>query len=505
MRRHVWAGLAENPLLPVEAVDRLLVMREPDLSLELAERTDLTERQVVVLAERGVAVAGGPVESGQLAVERIDPVQQPVAALALLRAGLAPVEWAHVLGERAELREELAGCRALPREVARRLAGDSDPAVPLALAEETDDPEIAALLAAHPSQHVRAELGFNRDVPPAVLADLINDRPPLVSCDVCVRHAVPWVHPPDCPDPECTLPGGAACDGSHQYARHTILRTALGNPAAPVAEVMRYLDAPSPFLREQLASRTDLPASAYAVLAAAPEIWVREPLASNPAIGEELLRHLAEDPSVEVRRSAAQHPLLPLDVLGRLCATDWLGPLLLPRIAAATPAELDALAGSANPELRRLTALRRDLPAPVRDRLADDAVAKVAAAVAPHPGLGEGQLRAMHRRHGRAVGAGIAANPDASTALLAELVRADHNVATLRALADHPAADGPTLTACLRDRRARRKAAAHPALPLAQLLPLLDDSDPATVQGAAANPVLPVAEMLRLMPPDGVS
>ncbi|MFD8482864.1 hypothetical protein [Kitasatospora sp. NPDC059673] len=501
MHRHVWAGLAENPALPVEAVDRLMALDEPDLSMELAGRSELTERQIAILAERGVVEAGILVEGGQLAAERIDPVRQPVAALALLRAGPAPVAWAPILLERAELRAELAGCRTLPREVARRLADEPDLAVPVALAEATADPEIAALLAAHPSQHVRAELALNRDVPPAVLADLINDRPALVSCEVCVRHEVPWVHPPDCPDPQCTLPGGAACDGSHQFARHTVLRPALGNPAAPVGDVLRYLEDPSPFLREQLASRTDLPASAYRALAADPEIWVREPLASNPAIGEELLRQLAEDPSLEVRRSAAQHPLLPLDVLDRLCATDWLGPLLLPRIAAATPAELDALANSASPTVRRLTALRRDLPVPVRDRLADDSVAKVAAAVAPHPGLDDGQLRAMHRRHGRAVGAGIAANPDAGTALLAELVRAEHNVATLRALAHHPAADGATLTACLRDRRARRTAAAHPALPLAQLRSLLDDPDPVTAQVAAANPALPVPEMLRLMPP----
>ncbi|MFD7645191.1 hypothetical protein ACFV4P_31575 [Kitasatospora sp. NPDC059795] len=501
MRRHVWAGLAENPALPVEAVDRLVEL--PELSMELSERSVLTAGQVEVLAGRGVVEARILAESGQLTAARVDPVRQPVAALGLLRAGLAPTRWAAVLVERPELRAELAACPGLPAEVARRLAGDAELAVVVELAEETTDPEVAALLAAHPSEHVRAALGFNEGAPPAVLADLINDRPPLASCDTCARHPVPWVHPPDCPDPDCTLPGGAACDGTHQYARHMILRVVLWNPATPVAAAMRYLDAPSAFLRERLAARTDLPAHAYAALAADPAIWVREPLASNPAIGDELLRRLAEDPSDEVRRSAAHHPLIALDVLDRLCGTVRLGPLLPPRIAAATRAELDATATAANPELRRLTALRRDLPDPVRDLLAADPVAKVAAAVAPHPGLDDGQLRAMRRRHGRAVAAGIAANPDASTDLLAELVHADHNVATLRALADHPAADGATLTACLRDARARRKAAAHPALPLPQLLAMLDDSDPVTAQSAAANPALPVAELLRLMPGAG--
>ncbi len=86
----------------------------------------------------------------------------------------------------------------------------------------------------------------------------------------------------------------------------------------------------------------------------------------------------------------------------------------------------------------------------------------------------------MHRRHGRAVGPGIAANPDTPTALLRTLVTGDHNAATLRAVARHPAADGPTLTACLRDRRARDRAATHPALPLDRLRALLADPQPPT-------------------------
>ncbi|MFD8599053.1 hypothetical protein ACFV1L_29025 [Kitasatospora sp. NPDC059646] len=499
--RHVWAGLAENPGLPREGVERLLALESPDLSTELAGRTDLTDRQVLALAERDAVAAGSLAASGRLTADRVDPERQPVAALALLRAGLGPVEWAHALCERPELRARLASCPVLPPAVSRRLAAEPDLAVVIELAEATTDPAIAALLAAHPSEYVRQALGFNESAPAAVLADLIGNRPPLDSCEVCERHPVPWVHPPDCPDPDCTLHPGAACDGSHGFARETILQAALGHPAAAAADALTHLAAASPFLRAQLAARTDLPASAYATLAADPQIWVREPLASNPAIGEPLIRQLADDPSEEVRRSVAQHPRVPLDVLDRVCTTVRLGPLPVPRIAAATPAELDALAGSANRELRRLTALRRDLPDPVRDRLADDPDPRVAAAIAPHPGLDERQLRAMRQRHGRTVGAGIAANPDAPTALLAELVHGEHNVATLRALATHPAADGPTLTACLRDPRARRRAAVHPALPLARLRSLLADPDPSTAQGAAANPSLPPADLLRLLPP----
>ncbi|MEU5389308.1 hypothetical protein [Kitasatospora cineracea] len=499
--RRVWEGLAGNPALPGEAVERLVGLAEPDLSVELAGRADLTGRQVEVLAERGIAAAGRLVEAGRLVVERVGPRRQPIAALALLRAGRAPAGWAEPLVERRELWPELASTEWLPAEAARRLLAGADRQVLVELAEAQPDPGVLAVLAAHPSQHVRQAVAWNPAAPPAVLADLLNDRPPLESCEVCERHPVPWTHPPDCPDPDCDLPGGAACDGSHQYARHTIVQAALGHPAVPAVDARRYLGAASPFLRAQLAGHPGLDPDAYAQLAADSALWVLEELAGNPAIGEGLIRRLATVPHESVRRAVAGNPAVPLDVLERA----WegvvlkLGTMLPPRIAAADPAETERLAASADPELRRLLALRRDLPPPVRDRLADDPVAKVANAVAPHPGLDERQLRDMHRRHGRAVGPGIAANPDATTALLRALVTAEHNVATLRAVARHPAADGPTLTACLRDRRAREQAAAHPALPLDRIRALL--ADPATVHLAAANPALPAADLLRLMPP----
>ncbi|MFJ1754537.1 hypothetical protein [Kitasatospora sp. NPDC088134] len=496
---HLWAGAAANPALPAEAVARLMAVDDSSVRRELAERGDLTDRQVRELAERDGVAASLLVESGRLRAGQVDPERRPRAALALLRAGLAPVEWARALVELPELRVELAQCPGLPGGVARRLAADPDPAVAVELAESTDDPQIAALLAAHPSEHVRQGLGVNPATPPHVLADLINDLPALESCEVCRKHPVPWTHPPDCPDPDCDLPGGAACDGSHQYARHSILQAALGHPAAPAADAARYLDHPSPFLRAALAGRTDLDPAAYRALAADEQLWVLSALAENPAAGEELIRRLADHPHDFVYRAAAHNPRVPLDVLDRLAATGRLGDVLLPRIAAADPAELDHLAGRPDARTRRLVALHRDLPAPVRDRLAADPDAKVAAAVAPHPGLTAAQLRALHARHGRSVAAGIAANPDAPTELLHELLAADHNVATLRALATHPAADADVLTACLRDRRAGRRAAAHPALPPDRLRALLADPDPVVATTAAANPSLPVADLLRLL------
>ncbi|MFE1321868.1 hypothetical protein [Kitasatospora phosalacinea] len=499
--RRVWEGLAGNPALPAEAVERLVRLVEPDLSSELAERADLTDRQVEVLAERGIAAAGHLVEAGRVAAERVDPRRQPIAALALLRAGRAPAGWAELLVQRRELWPELASAEWLPVGVARRLLAEADRDVLVELAEAQPDPGILAALAAHPSPHVRQAVAWNPAAPPGVLADLLNDRPPLPSCEVCERHPVPWTHPPDCPDPDCELPGGAACDGSHQYARHAIVQAALAHPNAPAADARRHLSDPSGSLRARLAERTDLDPDAYTQLAASTEPFVLAALAENPAVGERLIRQLATVPNEIVRRAVACNPAVPLDVLDRTRGgvVLRLGTTLPPRIAAADPAETERLAASADPELRRLLALRRDLPPHVRDRLAEDPDAKVANAVAAHPGLEERQLTALHRRHGRLVGPGIATNPDTPTALLRALATGEHNVATLRALAVHPAADGAALTACLRDRRARERAAAHPALPLDRIRALL--ADPATAHYAAANPSLPAADLLRLMPP----
>ncbi|MFJ8739745.1 hypothetical protein ACIRL2_10270 [Embleya sp. NPDC127516] len=141
-------------------------------------------------------------------------------------------------------------------------------------------------------------------------------------------------------------------------------------------------------------------------------------------------------------------------------------------------------------------AARRDLPDTIRDTLAGDPDAKVVTSIAPHPGLSEARLRAMLARHGARVAAGVAANPDASSALLEELTRQPAPPRkALRAIARHRNATAPALHACLVDDRARRLAAGHPALSPATLIALLADEDAQVVQAAAAHPMLPVAVM----------
>lgn len=282
---------------------------------------------------------------------------------------------------------------------------------------------------------------------------------------------------------------------------HDTRQSALGNPATPAGAAALFADHPSLLLRQELAARPDLPPQVYARLAEDPVPWVRARLADNPAIDEALIRTLAGDRGHDVQRRLAHHPHLPLDVLPHLAGATRLGSPLLPRIAAASPAEVEALAISHDPTLRMLLALRRDLPARIRDTLAGDLDAKVLKAVAPHPGLSETQLRTMVERHGARVVTAVAANPDATPALLEDLARHRPPVhKAFREIARHRHATAPALLTCLTDRRARPTAAGHPALPPPVVVELLTDSDWQVVEAAAANPSLPTAAMLELLP-----
>jgi uncharacterized protein (DUF2336 family) len=232
-----------------------------------------------------------------------------------------------------------------------------------------------------------------------------------------------------------------------------------------------------------------------------PHAGVRADLAGNPAIGDALIRALAGDRGHDVQRSLAHNPRVPLDVLIRLAGTTKIGATLLPRIAAASPAEVEELAQSPEPAARMLVAQRRDLPTGIRDALATDPDAKVVKSIASHPGLSEAQLRAMVDRHGVRVIAKVAANPDATPALLKDLTRHEPPVRkAFREVARHRNATGPALHHCLADKQARPLAAGHPALPPQVIAELLTDPDWRVVEAAAANPSLPLAVMSDLVP-----
>ncbi|WP_345205593.1 hypothetical protein [Streptomyces lavendulae] len=506
MRGHVVQGLAANPALPPAYVARLVAFAAGEdtedggwVDSALADRADLSREQALTLAARSGVLAVGPVRRGLLRAEDIDPRALPDAALALLDEGLGLAHWPALLVTDPDpgRRGKLASCPGLPPEVAALLAADRrlDVVTDLA-AYGTPDPATAALLAAHPHAEVRLMTALNEAVPPALLSALLTGEglPPAAECRVCESDPeLLWYAP--------YLRGGAACDGSHRSTVEETRRAALANPSTPAEDVARFADDPSMLLREPVAARAGLPQAVYAELARDPVPGVLWALAGNPGTDEAVIRELARVRDPEVLARLIRHPRLPLDLLAGPVGRARAGSDPLPRIAAATQAEVDDLAASADAGVRAHVARRRDLPPAVREALAADPDAKVVKAVAAHPGLGEDRLRAMAARHGVQVLAQIAASPDAPGALLEELVRHEPPVlGVLRSVARHPNATGPALLGCLGDVKARRHAAAHPAFPASELPRLLDDPDRQVAEAAAAHPALPPTVIRESMP-----
>ncbi|MEU8677648.1 hypothetical protein [Streptomyces sp. NPDC048560] len=501
---HVLCGLAANEALSSELVDRLIAVADDDLGAVLARRADLSHAQAVELASRGDETAVRLAYGGLLTADDIDPVAQPLVALALLDTRAGRPQWARLLVAHPdhEYREKLAACPDLPADVVENLAADQDVRVVTELALWTT-PHVAAALAEHPHAEVRRGVAANEATPPPVLSALITGSGlgPARRCLVCDREQPPFSHDPECPRLDCDLRPGASCDGSHESTLHDIQLAALRNPGTPTEAVIPFVDHPSLLLRWALAARTDLPPEVCRRLAAQTHPGVRADLAENPAIGDAVIRLLAGDPDHEVRRRLAQNPLVPLDVLIRLARSTRTGATLLPRIATATPAEVEELAGSTEPSARLLVARRRDLPAAIRDALATDPDAKVVKSIAPHPGLSDSLLRGMIDRYGVQVAAMAATNPDATPALLEDLTRHEPPAQkAFREVARHRRASAGALLACLPVKRARLFAAGHPALPPTVVADLLSDGDWQVVEAAAANPSLSRAVISAMVP-----
>lgn len=505
--QHALLGLADNAALPPELIDRLVEVDDADLAVTLAVRPDLTDSQVAALT-RFETAAVRLAHAGRLTADDVDPVLRPRVALALLEEGSGRPEWIYRLASdsQVEIRERLAARPALPTEVMRMLASDPDVGVVAEFAIWAPA-DFASELAAHPHAKVRRSVAVNEAAPPAVLASLLtgDGLPPPRSCAVCDQEPVPFVHDPHCDRRDCSLPPGAACDGSHESTVFAIQNAALWNPATPADAAAAFVGHPETLMRVALATRVDLPAPVYSRLAEDPVPWVRATIAENPSIGESLMRALAADRGDDVQRRLAHNPNVPLDVLSALAANTRIGSAPLPRIVAATPREVEELAVSTNPSMRTLLAQRRDLPPPVRDALADDPDARVVKSIAPHPGLSDVQLRAMVARHGSRVLAKVAKNPDATAELLEDLTRHQPPVQkAFREIARHPNATAAALLACLTDGQARRWAAGHRALPPEVIVELLGDEDWQVVGAAAANPSLPYSAMVDVIPPTSV-
>ncbi|MEU5658423.1 hypothetical protein ABZ802_22790 [Streptomyces sp. NPDC047737] len=500
----VQAGLAANPSLPPELLDRLTEAADDEIAWKLAHRSDLAAAQVSALVTRFPETAVLLAHEGMLTAEQVDPALLPEAALALLDTGAGPGEWARRFAGDTDVRRRvrLAACPGLPPDVVETLVEDPDVEVVVELALWAPA-DVTVRLARHPHADVRSAVANNEATPAEVLEALLTAQglPPALHCSVCDREPIPFVHPPACARTDCELPPGAACDGSHGSTVFRMRERALRNPAVPVDAAARFAGDPVWWIRAHVAERPGLPPEVCRLLAEDPAPGVRSALAGNPSIDEEVMRTLAADTDPSVRRELAHHPHLPTALLGALAGRIKAGTALLPCIARASVQDVARLAASPDPAIRMLVAARRDLPAGVRDMLAGDPDAKVLKNIAPHPGLTGTQLRTLVEQHGERVTAQVAANPGAPPGLLADLAtRLPRGRKALRVIAQHPAAPAGALEACLGDRRARVVAARHPRLPVRSIVGLLADDDQEVVEAAAANPSLPVEEMEKRLP-----
>ncbi|MEV0729347.1 hypothetical protein [Polymorphospora sp. NPDC050346] len=483
-------GLAGNPALPADLLDRLVALADTALGELLADRADLSGPQVRALVARcGSPVAARLARRGLLG-EGDPGADDPEVRLVLLDTTGGPERWARELARHPDpsVRTRLAAARHVPADVLAVLAEDADVDVvtEVALSAAPVRP-YAETLARHPHTQVRRALALNGDTPPHLLAALATDggRPAARFCPVCQPNPEPYP--------------GRYCGGGHESAVSGIREAAARNPATPPGAVAPLIADGETFVRWALAGRHDLPPDAYRRLAVDPIPGVRGEVAANPAIDESLMWEMAADLTYGVRRELAHNPRVPIDVLVRLAATTRIGPTPLRRISSASAAEIELLAGSAVPAVRMLLAQRADLPATVIDALAADPDAKVVASIAANPVLTAGRLRSMVDRHGTRVSFRVAANPACPAGLLHHIAVHAPARKALREIARHANATAPALLRCLDDDRARPVAARHPALPARTVVELLADPDPDVVEAAAANPSLPRPAMESLL------
>jgi len=447
---------------------------------ELAERDDLSARQIRELVDRGgSAIAIGLLRRGRLAPADIPRADVRVVITAVEEGTLSADLIADAVHHRdPAIRAALAECPDLPRRLLALLAGDPDVEVAeaAALSPALTD-EVAATLAGHPHLAVRRGLAANDRTPPHILAAVATDS------------GVRWCF--GCDGSQNPRPG-MACAGTHEDAVWDLHYALAANDATPAPTAAIFADHRSAVVRRNLAARTDQTDAIYQWLAADLVPGVRAETAGNPAISEALIRTMADDRTHDVQRRLVRNPAVPLDVLQALTTVTRIGPGPVPRIAIATAGELEVLARSPNPIVRMLVAERRDLPPHLVDLLAGDPDAKVLKSLAPNPMLTERQLRAMLTEHGVRTAARIATNPNCPPALLDDLAIHRPRVQKVyRAIATHPNATARALLHCLDDPQARPLAARHPALPTDVLVTLLDDPESRVAESAAANPSLP--------------
>jgi len=462
MTDHTLLGLARNPALPADLLAHLLEVADDDLSDALARRADLTTSQAQALFERRGTNVVWPLLGNRL-LSGISSDDPWVGLAALEHPGADPGWIPRIArGENAVARSELATSFPLPPDIARLLAEDAelDVVTSVARCQPSLPPDLVDELARHPHAAVRSALAGNEDLSPVVLRSLFDSSPE--ACYACAGEPDRQTH--------------RWCDGGHQGAILDIRLALADNPATP-PDALTEVDPDDFFFAWALAKRADLPHEVYALLACHPVPGARWALASNPAAIHLARRLLADDPSREMKRMVALNPEVPVDLLVELAPQTRVGPTAVPRVLAATEAELRALADSPVAQVRRLAAARPDLPADLARRFVHDPDPGVAKWAAAHPVVTQEQLRFLASRHGHPLFTRIARNPHCPPDLANTIVT-------------DPKAP----------LKARYRAAEHPGLETKSIVDLLVDPDGKVAEAAAANPSLPVTEMMRLLP-----
>ncbi|MFD7446055.1 hypothetical protein [Streptomyces sp. NPDC059909] len=232
-------------------------------------------------------------------------------------------------------------------------------------------------------------------------------------------------------------------------------------------------------------------------------------LAGNPTLPAGLVKRLATDADPKVRLHVSARPELPEE---QRAAIDWtvgpedrLGTLDWVWEAREVPDVLRRCATSAHVWLRRSAAVCPGLPADMVELLAGDedfAVRLLLAEYHPEPPAELLLDLYLHGTH-RAVGMLVTRPAFPTTGLAPRFADAPDPRARALALRD------PDATAELVDRlshdpenEVRAAAARDPRLPVPRIRELL--AEPGTAYSAAANPALPVADMLGLLERAGV-
>ncbi|WP_086821097.1 hypothetical protein [Allokutzneria sp. NRRL B-24872] len=164
------------------------------------------------------------------------------------------------------------------------------------------------------------------------------------------------------------------------------------NPGTPVEVLLPWLEHTGVHVRWALARRTDLPVDAYERLAEDSLPGAQRDVAANPALaeterGRALVARLALSDDRWLLQRLVHNPAIELGALERIVPNVRVGPVLLPRIARATTAELHVLAASPVPQVRALLAYRPDLPGDLVAALLKGAKLKVLRALAAQRAL----------------------------------------------------------------------------------------------------------------------